>query len=316
VRILPAQIPLTRIDVIHMPEIPKAERILRLIRLLRDRKRTISQLADLLQTIPRTIYRDIEALKNVGYLIPCDGKHQYSLDENPSSSRAQFSLEETRLIREHLSAVPITHPLKASIERKLYLSSELIPLADELADKHRGTLIGRINAALAEGRQIRLVKYHSNNSSTVADRLVEPISLTDDYATLNAFELTSQKQKTFKLARMEDVEVLRTANAHATDSAELDLFGFSGPEPLPVVVRLTFLAHRLLHEEFPASRGYLTIKYKDEPFPWEFRYLVRDFRGIGRFLLGLPGEVQVVEPEALRVFLREKGERGLAMLDA
>lgn len=295
---------------INVSEIPKAERVLRLIRLLHEGKRAVPHLANLLQTSTRNVYRDLEALENVGYFLHCDDEHRYSLDENPTATRTQFSLEETRLIREHLSALPTIHPLKASIERKLYLSSELIPLADELADKHRGTLISRINNALTEGRQIRLVKYHSNNSSTVEDRLVEPISLTEDYAILNAFELASNKQKTFKLARMEDVEVLDTANAHATDSEELDFFGFSGPVPLPVVIRLSFLAHRLLHEEFPASRGYLSHKFKDEPFPWEFRYFVRDFRGIGRFLLGLPGEVQVVESEALRGFLGKRAGRG------
>ncbi len=292
-----------------MSEIPKAERILRLIRLLRDRKRTVPHLANLLETNTRNIYRDIEALECVGYLIHRDDKHHYCLEENPTATRAQFSIEEGRLIRESLSALSALHPLKTSIERKLYLSSELIPLADELADMHRGTLISRINSAIKDGQQIRLVKYHSNHTSTIANRLVEPISLTDDFAILNAFEPESQKQKTFKLARMGDVEVLGTACSSLPDSVELDFFGFSGPVPLPVVVRLSFLAHRLLHEEFPASRAYLIMKYKDEPYPWEFRYFVRDFRGIGRFLLGLPGEVQVMESEELRAFLREKGTR-------
>lgn len=298
-----------------MSEIPKAERILRLIRLLRDRKRTVPHLAELLETNTRTIYRDIEALENVGYLIHRDDKHHYSLEENPTATRAQFSIEETRLIRENLSALPTLHPLKTSIERKLYLSSELIPLADELADMHRGTLISRINSAIKDGQQIRLVKYHSNNTSTIADRLVEPISMTDYFAILNAFEPESQKQKTFKLARIEDVEVLGSACSSLPDSEELDFFGFSGPVPLPVVIRLSFLAHRLLHEEFPASRAYLTMKYKDEPYPWEFRYFVRDFRGLSRFILGLPGEVVVVESEKLRMFLGERTRLGLASLN-
>jgi len=289
---------------------PKAERILRLIRLLRQRKRTVVQLADLLDTIPRTIYRDLEALRNVGYQLHCDNKDRYSLSENPTATRTQFSLEETQLIREYLSALPVLHPLKGSIERKLYLSSELIPLADELADMHRGTLIGRLNTAISTGHQIRLVKYHSNNSSTVEDRLVEPISLTDDYAILNAFEISSQKQKTFKLARIENVEVLTKSSTTRSDAEELDLFGFSGPAPLPVVVRLSFLAHRLLYEEYPTSRAYLTLKYQGEPFPYEFRYVVRDFRGIARFLMGLPGEVSVEEPDTLRTFLLAKVERG------
>lgn len=297
-----------------MSETPKAERVLRLIRILRDNKRTVPQLANLFETTARTIYRDIEALEAVGYLVHCDERRRYSLAENPTTTRAQFSLEETGLLRHYLAALPAAHPLKASIERKLYLSSELIPLADELSDMHRATLISRLHAAITEGQQVRLVKYHSNNSSSIEDRLVEPLSLSDDFATLSAFELGSQKQKTFKLARIEDVEILGPGSSNRPETHELDLFGFSGPVPLPVVIRLSFRAHRLLHEEFPASRAYLTYKYPGDNFPWEFRYLVRDYRGLGRFLLGLPGEVQVVESEALREFLLEKAEQGLAHL--
>ncbi len=76
-----------------MSEIPKAERILRLIRRLRDRKRTVSLLDEWLETNTRTIYRDIEALECVRYLIHRDDKHHYYLKENPTATRAQFSIE-------------------------------------------------------------------------------------------------------------------------------------------------------------------------------------------------------------------------------
>lgn len=191
-----------------MAEIPKAERILRLIRLLRERKRTAKQLSDILSANIRSIYRDLEEIKTFGYMVFCDEQSRYGLEANEAGSRTHFTLEETRLIREHLSALPNAHPLKSSIERKLYLSSELIPLADELTDKHRGIMISRINTAIANGCLIKLVRYHSNNSASEEDRIVEPISLTEDYAILNAFEVRSQKQKTFKLARMEDVQIL------------------------------------------------------------------------------------------------------------
>lgn len=232
-----------------MTEVPKAERILRLIRILRNSRKTVPQLAALLDAHPRSIYRDLEALQNVGYLLRKDDKNRYSLEENPT-------------------------------------------------------------AANGEGRQVQLVKYHSNNSATVEDRVVEPISLTEDYAILNAYEIASQKQKTFKLTRMEDVVLLASASTPRSESEELDFFGFSGPKPLPIVIRLSFLAHRLLHEEYPAARAYLALKHPGTQFPWEFRYLVRDFRGLSRFILGLPGEVQVVESEELREFLRGRVERG------
>lgn len=292
-----------------MAEIPKAERILRLIRLLRERKRTVLQLAGLLGTIPRNVYRDLKDVENIGYQLYCDSEARYSLETEPTASRTVFTLEETSLLRQHLAALSPAHPLKASIERKLYLSSELLPLADELADKHRATLISRLNRAIGEGRQIRLIKYNSSNSSSIADRTVEPISLTDDFSTLNAYELATQKQKTYKIARMEDVEILKTAKVHHEESVELDLFGFSGHIELPVLIRLSFMAYRLLFEEFPVSRAYLILKDRGTSYPYEFRYMVRDFRGIGRFILGLAGEVEVLESEELRAFLREKTGR-------
>lgn len=289
-----------------MFEIPKAERILRLIRLLNERKRTVRQLAELLSTIPRNVYRDLDNIRNVGYLIHCDEESRYALEENPAASRAHFTIEETKLIRQHLSALSTVHPLKSSIERKLYLSSELIPLADELSDKHRAVMISRINSAILESKQIRLVRYHSNNSSTIEDRIVEPISLSDDFAILNAFEVSSQKQKTFKVARLEDVQVLISDNESRMESQELDIFGFSGSELLPVVIRLSFLAYQLLFEEFPSSRAYLVLKGKDEKFPYEFRGEVRDFRGIGRYILGLPGEIQIANSPGLKEYLKER----------
>lgn len=292
-----------------MAEIPKAERILRLIRLLYERKRTVPQLANLLGTIPRNVYRDLKDVESIGYQLHCDSEARYSLETEPTASRTVFTLEETSLLRQYLAALSPVHPLKASIERKLYLSSELLPLAYELADKHRATLISRLNRAITGGRQVLLIKYNSSNSSSIADRRVEPISLTDDFTTLNAFELDTQKQKTFKVARMEDVEILKTAQAHHEESVELDLFGFSGPIELPVLIRLSFMAYRLLFEEFPGSRAYLTLKDNGAMYPYEFRYAVRDFRGIGRFILGLTGEVVVVDSEELRTFLREKAER-------
>ncbi|WP_025764124.1 helix-turn-helix transcriptional regulator [Dyadobacter tibetensis] len=294
-----------------MSDIPKTERILRLIRILHQNKRTIEHLALLLSTTPRTIYRDILVLQNVGYVLEKDEQNRYYLGEQLQQKSGMFTLEETRLVRMHLSGFPANHPLKASIERKLYLSSELIPLADDLADKQRAGLISKLEEAIQARRRVTLLRYHSNHSATVTDRLVEPLGLTDDFGTLNAYEVCSGIQKTFKVHRMEDVEISAAPIAHQEEPPELDLFGFTGPEPILVQIRLSFLAHNLLYEEFPGARGFISktvANDQDIPlrFPYTFRYEVRDFRGIGRFLLGLPGEVQIHQPEELKQFLKKK----------
>ncbi len=293
-----------------MAEIPKSERIFRIIRILRERKKTVKQLSEILSVSERNIYRDLEDIRILGYTVPSDLEARYSLGEESTGKSTHFTLEETRLIREYLSVLPGTHPLKKSIETKLYLSSELIPLADELTDKHRGTMVSRINEAISNGNQIKLIKYQSNNSATQEDRLVEPISLSEDFTILNAFEVKSQKQKTFKIARMEAVLVLNSNNKTKVTANELDIFGFTGPQPITVTVQLSFTAHRLLFEEFPASRAYLSQNSIRQEFPFEFKYEVRDFRGIGRFLLGLPGQISVIAPPALKEYLVERAGKG------
>jgi proteasome accessory factor C len=293
-----------------MAEVPKAERIFRIIRLLRERKKTAKQLGDILSTNLRTIYRDLDDIKGFGYLLVCDEHARYCLAESDNERRAYFTIEESRLIREHLSILSETHPLKSSILRKLYLSSELIPLADELADKYRGTIVSRINQAIMEGKRIRLLRYHSNNSDSVADRIVEPINLTESFSVLNAFEISSGKQKTFRVARMEDLEILSSNSDCKEAPEELDLFGFSGQVRVPVVVQLTSMAYRFLFEEFSAARAYLTRKAENDAYPYEFRAFIRDYRGLGRFLLGLPGETKVVEPEGLKEYLRGRSRKG------
>lgn len=65
--------------------------------------------------------------------------------------------------------------------------SGVVAGADGLVDVHQGRVVQRLAEALRDGRQVELIRYQSPNSNTIADRLVEPLSFSDDYATLNIF---------------------------------------------------------------------------------------------------------------------------------
>jgi proteasome accessory factor C len=90
-----------------MAEVTKSERIFRLIRLLRENKRTAKQLSEILSSNIRSIYRDLEDIRVFGYQISCDEQSRYGLEASEAGSRIYFTLEETRLIRQYLSALPI-----------------------------------------------------------------------------------------------------------------------------------------------------------------------------------------------------------------
>ncbi|RDB02446.1 helix-turn-helix transcriptional regulator [Runella aurantiaca] len=281
----------------------KIERVLRLISLLKERRRTVPQLARAVNTSPRSMYRYLKLLDKIGYHLENDEQNRYWIFEGESTT-ITFTVEETAILRPSLSGLKASSPLYASIERKIYLTSELVPLAAELLDRHRAQIVTQLNEAIKAKRQVRLLRYHSSNSNSTTDRLVEPLSFTDDFSTLNAYEPQSQKTKTFKVSRIEDLEVLAGLQENDLPNPEIDIFGWTGPEPIFVELHLTPTAYQLLIEEHPAARPYLE-RIKAVPYSYLLSIEVRSFVGIGRFILGLHQNIAVVQPQELKDYLNE-----------
>jgi predicted DNA-binding transcriptional regulator YafY len=290
-----------------MIEAAKLLRVLSLIRLLNQRPGyTVAQLAQLLDCDRRTIYRYLELLEAVGYLIDEDSQGRKFIFEARSEWHPSFSTRETALLRQALATVNVDGPLRESLYRKLYLTSELVPLADELLDIHRARMIERLSEALRKGQRVRLVRYQSTNSGTIRDRDVEPLGFSEDFTILNAVEVEAGKTRTFKTRRIADVQVLAEPCVLSQPDEVLDAFGMAGTDWKPIELRLTARAYRLLTEEYPAARAFLFPQPDSAELPYQFRGLVRDYTGIGRFVLGLPTEVNVVSPADFRDFLHVK----------
>lgn len=293
-----------------MIEAAKLLRVLSLIRLLNQPPGyTIPQLAQTLDCDRRTIYRYLKLLEEVGYLLDEDGQGRKFIFEARPERGASFSIQEAALLRQALAATGLEEPLRQSLYRKLYLTSDLVPLADELLDVHQARVVERLAEALRIGHRVRLVRFQSTNSGTIRNRDVEPLGLSEDCATLNAVEVATGQTRTFKTRRMTDVQVLDEPCLLTNLDELLDAFGMSGVEWLSVELRLTARAYRLVAEEYPNTRAFLFPETSQNAFAYRFRGLVRDYTGIGRFVLGLPTEIEVVSPDAFRKFLKEKAGR-------
>ncbi len=295
-----------------MVEQAKLLRVLQLIRLLRGtRGRSLDQLAQALDCSTRTVRRYLNLLTEVGYLVDerIDRRGHFFLFEGEPEQAPFFTVEESALLEQALAGLAEGHPLGISLRQKLRRTTELIPLADELVDLQRGRMVQQLSEAVRLRRQVRLVRYQSADSGTVRDRVVEPVALTEGFEQLNAVEVSSGQLRTYKIRRMEDVQVLDQPCGHPVTEEHLDLFGMSGPAWLPVELRLTERAYRLLVEENAGARQYTSPDLAGGEPGYVFRGEVRSYLGIGRFVLGLPTEVRAVEPEAFRVFLREKAAR-------
>lgn len=283
----------------------KIERVFRLISLLKGRRRTVPQLASAINTSPRSLYRYLKLLEKLGYLLDYDEQNRYWIFE-AETSKVVFTVEETALLRPLLASLKNTSPLHASIERKIYLTSELIPLAEELLDRRKGMMVTKLNQAIQERRQVNLLRYHSPHSNSTSDRLVEPLSFTGDFATLNAYEVKSKIIKSFKVNRIDEVELLDSLQVNDEPIPETDLFGWTGETPVLVELHLAPTAYHLLIEEFPATRTFTERRYEaSSTFTYQFRAEIRDFTGVGRFILGLHKHIRVVQPEGLKDYLND-----------
>jgi predicted DNA-binding transcriptional regulator YafY len=290
-----------------MVEQQKIYRVFKLISLLADKpKKTAKQLATSLDISIATVYKYIILLESLGYNIDKDERDAYFLFEETSANSANFEIEEMALLNQLISSIEPEHPLKQSLLQKVYLSSPLLPLADEFVNKSVALNISKINTAIAENRQIEIKKYHSVSSGKIGNRIVEPILLVKSASQLVAYDIESESIKQFKIKRMTEVEILETKASHSKEINPTDIFGFSSNKETKIQLQLSTVAYKLLVEEFPDAKIHINQNIDNQNFPYTFQYEVRSLVGVGRFILGLLGEIIIDSPIELKNYLNNK----------
>ncbi len=287
--------------------IPQAKllRLFQIIAVLKSGHWTIKQLAERFDTSERTIYRYINLLEEVDFLIEKDFDNRYFIitsEDDPT--QAQFSLEEMKLIKKLIQSGTADNPLKNRLLKKLSLNSELDSVPRLFVKARIGKFVDELAGAIKAKRQVVLRNYHSANSNEIRDRLVEPIHFGDNYQSVMALDTSDKVCKQFKLDRVSEVVAMEKEFQHEAlhRKHQSDIFGFTGDASTWVTLHLSMRAYLLMREEFPLSVPYLD-KQENE---YVFHGPVATFEGVGRFVLGLMDEVRVAAPDAFNVFLQQK----------
>ncbi len=291
-----------------MNEEQKIVRILRLISLLADKpSRTVLELAKVLEVSGNTIYRDVNSLKNIGYQIHTDDRKAYFLYESGSKRTNTFEPQELMLLNQLLGAIEEANPLRESIKKKLYLSSNLVPLAEELADIHHAKIVQRLSVAMDKRTQCRLLRYQSASSDTPRNRLVEPISFSKNNAQVCAYDVEKNELRFYKIKRIEEVEMLNVPFSKEHQENQMDIFGFGFQTGKTILVKLQLSqrAFQLITEEHSEARRYVSKTGTEKQFPYRLVYEAHNVAGIGRFILGLPDEIKVESPNELIEYLKK-----------
>jgi predicted DNA-binding transcriptional regulator YafY len=274
----------------------KILRVLKLISYLEQSpSKSIGYLSQTLETTDRTIYRYFDLLRECGFDLQRDEHNRfYIIDER--SNGVRFSQEEAQLLKELLLTYSKQNKLKDSLLTKIYLGSEIQMVASHLVNAKNGKVIERLALSMGNKEQVVLRKYQSINTEKISDRLVEPFGFTDNYQTVMAFEIDSEKNKTFNIDRIAYVDFTGKPfkNSKKFQNQVPDVFGFSYTgKTFSIDLELGLKDVLLLKDQYPETTPF--IHYNHRKNNYEFKVQVNDMQPIDRFMRGIEFKKNIVK---------------------
>ncbi len=281
---------------------PKIERVLRLMKMMTGNNNyTVEEMAERLGISYRSVYRYIETFKESGFVVQRKEGGIYKLGKESRyfkeiSQLIHFTDEEAHIVNQLIEGLDNTNMLKQNLRKKLTSVYNCTSMADSVVEGKNATNINRLIDAITEKKQVVFKDYASSHTSIIRDRLVEPFGFTTNYVQVWCYEPESGLNKLFNTARIGAVEILATDWQFEKEHHEgyIDIFRITGYEQHNVQMELGVRSHNLLIEEYPlATRD---LKQIDDTH-WLLDTMVCDYMGIGRFAMGVLGDIRILTPE-------------------
>lgn len=293
-------------------ELDKFDRQLRLLLMLtQHRNLTVDDVSRQLSMSRRSIYRYIDSYKQMGFIVVKEGPRYHIDPESPFfkqiTSYIHFTEDEAMTINQVLNSVYDNSPQVRHLREKLSSLYDYKVLSKHGVDEHIAQNLAALFEAVKTERMVVLRDYASPNSAQTSDRIVEPYLFVSENSEVRCYEIKTGQNKTFKLSRIRKVEPLDLLWSHKNEHAEYftDLFHFSGEERFPVTLILGQLSMSLLVEEYPGASALL--EQQDDG-----RFLLKtevcSYKGIGRFVMGLIDDIEIVDSPDFVEYLRGKVE--------
>lgn len=292
----------------------KLQRALDLISLLANRAYTLEDICRLLAIKERTAYRLIKSFREAGFIVEKQGAYfrisPESLFFRHVGERIYFSENEALTVWKLLQGVRRRTPELKALEHKLNRLHDCRILTHSEVDEQLSQNLATIYQAIKEERIVCIHDYQSTHSPQRTRRFVEPFQFLHTNNDVRCYEIESGLCKTFRVSRMGRVDLvdLKWSYAKRHEHVYTDAFGFSGKELIPLTLRLDVLAAQVLIEEYPAA--ITTLSQQPHTCPpdalIDCHINVCDYRGVGRFVLGLLEHIIVVRSPRFAAYLKQK----------
>ncbi|NJN26634.1 MAG: WYL domain-containing protein [Cyclobacteriaceae bacterium] len=268
--------------------------------------RTIKSMAEDLEVSERTIYRYKDLLEENGFPIDKEigGERWFIVAGDRGDNMLNFDIDEANLIKDLLENNAFNHTLKDGILQKLYINSELHPLANNVVEARINGIINKLKRAVKKESKIILKNYHSVNGNAIRDYFVEPHSFSPNYQTIYAFHINEGVNKQFRVCRIGDIQELDKPQTHKNlhESFKLDPFGYNGDEHLEIILKLNHASVTRLRESYPQAYHFLT-KVEEH---YIFHGIIHHLDGAARFILSQMDNIQIIKGEELIEYILTK----------
>lgn len=280
-----------------------------LLMLIENHSYTVPDLCERMDISRRNLYYYLEFFRDAGFLVEHHKPYYRIRKDSPFfrklDAAVHFTEDEAILMRRMLEETgddsQQVRQLIAKLDKLYDLNIvDSVELREQLA-RNKSALY----EAIKSHRCVVLKGYSSASSNTVRDRLVEPYFFMNGNQEVRCFELDSKQNKTFKLSRIQDVQLLDLLWSYEAQHRRIytDIFMFSSEKPVTVKLRLGRLAASMLREEYPQAEPFITADGADH---WIVELQVCSYLGIGRFVLGLFDDIEVLGDDLFRDYLKMK----------
>lgn len=247
----------------------KIFRVFQLISFLEQRPpKSVIQLVAVLESSERTVYRYLELVKACGFDVQKDKYSRFYIPKQEGNG-IHFTFEEAQFLQQILLSLGKNHKLRDSVLAKVYQASNIPIVENNIIHSKISTLVQKLSKAIANQEQVLLKKYHSVNSESISDRLVEPFGFTENYHTLMAFEPSSNNNKVFHLERIHSVEYTHKRYQFESEhqAIETDPFGFAYTgEKFQIQHSFSLKEYLLFINEFPLTYPHFTYSSKKNSY--------------------------------------------------
>jgi predicted DNA-binding transcriptional regulator YafY len=295
----------------------RIDRLTAIILLLQRGRRTAGEIARRFEVSKRTIFRDIEALCEMGVPIVTEsGIHGgYSLMPDYSLAPLQLTMREALLLRLALSSVSqlADTPFKQERESLLAKMQALIPTRHQQDTEHlmqtihldvpaRNYAVPFIEQLLESARtgQWLRISYRSARQASQQTILPRRLYSASGFWYCEAYSLERREERTYRVDRFVEVSATQSPEHFESSRSELPYGHPSHPE-----VRIQLTARGVLMMERDRNLGDAIQPHGEEGGLLCFRCPPTEYDWLVRTLLNLGSDATVLAPDTLRHLVQQ-----------